>query len=59
MMEKPFEINYSSRQREMLRGKKDVHPGPKAGNEDSLIIESNTIYEVDLSCIQRKQKKKR
>ena len=58
-MEKPFEINYSSRQREMLRGKKDVHPGPKAGNEDSLIIESNTVYEVDLSCIQRKQKKKR
>ena len=58
-MEKPFEINYSSRQREMLRDKKDGRPGLKAGNEDSLIIESNTVYEVDLSCIQRKQRKRR
>lgn len=29
-----------------------------ADNEDSLIIESNTVYEIDLECLKRHQRRK-
>lgn len=33
--------------------------GSSRNDEDSLIVESNTIYELDLACIQKKRNRKK
>ena len=54
-MENPFIINPMTFRGLKTQGKEKQTSQIPAVEEDNLIIEGNTIYEVDLACIKKKQ----
>lgn len=59
MMEKPFFINPLPRYTRLDLQHRERSGKFQDNEENSLIVESNTIYEVDLTCIKNKKNNKK